>query len=84
MHIAFSIDTREWCFAYMIVDSIFLIDLILNFFTTISQMESSDEVTDRKAIIYAYLSEWFFIDLLSILPIEMMATGAMCPACDHH
>jgi hypothetical protein len=58
------------------IDIIFFLDMILNFFTTIPQSETSmNEVADRNLIIRDYLGDWFIIDLLSILPIEMIATG---------
>ena len=63
-------ETDTWKNIYFFADSLFLIDLILNFFTTNYDEEKNLEVTDRKTIAYNYLSGWFLIDFFSIVPFE--------------
>lgn len=81
LQIAFHVDTYFWCLAYIIIDSMFFVDLIMNFFTTIPENETTKESDDLKKICMDYLSTWFLIDLFSILPMEMMASGKFCSRC---
>jgi hypothetical protein len=55
-----------------VLDSIFLVDMIMCFFTTFSNEETLTEVTDHKALAKNYLGSWFLVDLFSILPINMI------------
>jgi len=48
----------------------FLIDIILTFFTSISTDETSQEITDFKLIAVEYLKSWFIFDVVSIIPID--------------
>jgi hyperpolarization activated cyclic nucleotide-gated potassium channel 1 len=51
------------------IDCIFGIDLALNFF--FAYYDQEDNVVDkRKKIAMDYLYGWFFIDLLTVLPIS--------------
>ena len=61
-----------WSLFYIITDTIFLIDIILTFLTTINDTEKIYEITDKKKIAKQYLKGWFLIDFLSILPIDIM------------
>ena len=53
-----------------LTDVFFFIDLVMCFFTTIEDRERMTEVTDIKAICKNYLSGWFSIDFVSILPLD--------------
>lgn len=55
--------------AFNLFDIMFAIDMIASFFTTIPDEENMSEITDRKIIAFDYLTSWFPIDLVSILPI---------------
>jgi hypothetical protein len=55
--------------AFNMFDIMFAVDMIMSFFTTIPDEENMTEITDRKTIAYDYLTSWFPIDLVSILPI---------------
>jgi hyperpolarization activated cyclic nucleotide-gated potassium channel 1 len=53
------------------IDIIFLCDLISNFFSAFED-EKMILVDDLKKIILAYLKGWFFIDFLSIFPLDII------------
>ena len=72
LHIAFSNTNQGWCITYYSIDMIFLIDLILQFFMTIAECDMKNEVDDRRKIAIAYLKGWFIVDLLSILPFDLL------------
>jgi hypothetical protein len=58
--------------AFLIIDGIFLIDMILTFFTTYSD-KRQEEVTGHKAIAIEYFRLWFWIDLVSIFPFDTLS-----------
>lgn len=53
-----------------IIDFVFLLDLILSFFTAFYN-ETDILIMNFKMIALNYLKSWFLIDLLSILPINL-------------
>jgi len=55
--------------AFNVFDVMFGIDMVLSFFTTVPDDENMTEITDRKIIACDYLTSWFPIDFVSILPI---------------
>ena len=63
-------DPLSWTLAYTVADIIFAIDLILTFFTSISDENKVYEITDKKVIAREYLKGWFWIDLISIVPLD--------------
>eukprot|EP00854_Cymbomonas_tetramitiformis_P025919 gene25919-31727_t len=57
-----------------IVDFCFFVDIVFNFnMQYIISGTSAGRITDRKRIIRQYLTGWFFLDALSVLPFD--ATG---------
>ena len=74
LHISFNIDTKGWCIGYYLFDAFFLIDLLLNFFSTVAETENHAELTDKREIAYKYLTGWFSVDFLSIIPMELIVT----------
>jgi len=48
-------ETYTWKCIYNISDSLFLIDLVMNFFTTLYDEEKNCEIIDRKLIAIDYL-----------------------------
>ena len=64
-------DNFTWTLIGICVDTIFFVDLVLNFFTAYHDRELN-LIDDRKKIIKHYLKGWFFIDLISILPISLI------------
>ena len=62
----------SWFIFYTICDTFFLIDLILTFFTSVNDEKKVYEITDKKVIAKKYLKGWFWVDLISILPFDIM------------
>ena len=77
VHIAFKNETDTWCWIYQCMDLIFLIDMIFSFFTTIPHSSTEQEVTDRKEIAVQYLKTWFPIELLAIIPVDLIVSSLM-------
>ena len=57
------------------VDSFFFIDIILTFFTSVNDKHRVYQITDRSVIARKYLRGWFFVDVLSIMPIDLIMLG---------
>jgi hyperpolarization activated cyclic nucleotide-gated potassium channel 1 len=53
------------------IDIIFFLDIIINF-NLAFQDEAYKTIDDRKVIACEYLKGWFMIDLLSIIPFELI------------
>jgi|LauGreDrversion4_2_1035121.scaffolds.fasta_scaffold84668_2 hypothetical protein len=55
-----------------IISFLFFIDIILTFFTSMTDEEDPNlEITDLKKIAIDYVKHWFFIDVVSTFPIDM-------------
>lgn len=63
-------ETLGWFIFYVVTDTIFFIDIILTFFTSVSDEQRVYEITERSQIAKRYLRGWFWIDVLSILPLD--------------
>ena len=55
------------------MDGCFLLDIIVTFFTSVSDDKTCTEIVDRKKIAVLYLKGWFWIDSLSIFPFDLIA-----------
>jgi hypothetical protein len=66
--IAFS---RKESWVIIIIDIIFLVDMMITFNTAFYD-SSINLISDRKKIGIAYLKGWFFMDLFSILPYNLL------------
>lgn len=53
---------------------VFLIDMLLSFITPF-QDAARVWVTDPRKIATTYLRTWFFVDIMSIFPFEIIAIG---------
>lgn len=53
-----------------IVDFMFLIDIVLTFFTT--YVENGEIITNTKKIRYNYLKGWFALDCVAALPYSVV------------
>lgn len=62
-------DTFWWIVQDSLIDILFLIDIIVNFFTVYTNQFEDYEV-DRKKIAINYLKGWFIFDIIAILPIN--------------
>lgn len=56
------------------IDILFGIDIVLNFLTAF-QNELYEVVDDRKQIAIRYLKGWFIIDLLAIIPFDLILSS---------
>lgn len=61
----------EWYYLDIVIDSIFLIDVMLNFFTAYED-ENGELITEHNRIAKSYLKTWFVIDLMSSIPISLI------------
>ena len=61
--------------ANTIVEYLFILDFILNFFQCYKDEESMSVIKDRKMIALKYLQGWFLIDFVSIFPFNLILTN---------
>lgn len=76
--VALDIETDVTTSVDWIIDVMFIIDLVLNFVTTIADSNKM-LVTDFKEIAYEYLTSWFIIDLVSSFQIEWVGGSKTVP-----
>lgn len=60
----------------IVIDFFFMADLILNFNTGYFQDLDQVLVMDRRRIAWTYLKGWFFIDLVSSIPFDLILISA--------
>ncbi|XP_076865587.1 potassium/sodium hyperpolarization-activated cyclic nucleotide-gated channel 2 [Brachyhypopomus gauderio] len=70
--ITFSEDqnTVPWMIFNMASDTLFLIDLILNFRTGILEGDNTHIILDPQVIRRRYLQGWFLVDFISSIPVD--------------
>jgi CRP-like cAMP-binding protein len=61
----------NWDITMIIIDSCFAVDIVLNFFTAYIN-DNKEYVLDRKLIIRHYLLTWFFLDVVSCIPFNLI------------
>lgn len=66
-------ETNEMKVQIMIIDAIFLVDIIVNFLSAY-QDEDLVMIDDKKIIAKSYLSGWFLLDSIAIFPFDLVAT----------
>jgi hypothetical protein len=64
-----SVDDRDWLSSF--IDIMFLIDMIFTFFTA-NYNKDMDLVDDKRIIAKNYLTGWFLIDFISIVPLDLI------------
>ena len=64
------IDSPFWVLVYYSIDANFVIDMILTFFTATIDPKTQVVCTDKKEICRQYFGFWFWIDLISVLPLD--------------
>lgn len=69
--IAFDWNDPFTVYSSYVIDICFLIDLVLTFFSAY-QEDDFHMVEDRGKIAYNYMTGWFSVDLIAILPFEFM------------
>ncbi|XP_048845439.1 potassium/sodium hyperpolarization-activated cyclic nucleotide-gated channel 1-like [Brienomyrus brachyistius] len=62
--------STTWMIFNVASDTIFLVDLVMNFRTGIVIEESSEIILDPKVIKRNYLKSWFVVDFLSSIPVD--------------
>ncbi|XP_034188049.2 hyperpolarization activated cyclic nucleotide gated potassium channel Ih isoform X6 [Osmia lignaria lignaria] len=63
--------STRWIAFNCLSDTIFLIDIVVNFRTGIMQQDNAEQVIlDPKLIAKNYLRTWFFLDLISSIPLD--------------
>ena len=67
----------EWSIVYYITDFIFVIDIIVAFCTTVPDDKNFTEIIDRGAIATNYLTGWFWVDFISIVPFDDLISAIM-------
>ena len=67
-------DEKRSTIVNIIIDLFFLLDMIFSF-TTAYTDEDFRAIDDRATIAKGYLKSWFLIDLLAILPFELILGG---------
>lgn len=56
----------------LMINLVFIVDLSLSFFTAFED-ESGEMVTSKSRIVKNYLKGWFFLDLVSSIPISLVS-----------
>lgn len=63
--------TDAWLIADVVMDSLFMIDIFINFISAYED-DSGEIVKSRKRIAISYMKGWFLIDLCSSIPISLI------------
>lgn len=63
---------RHSVFFNEMIDILFILDIIFNFRTTISDFITGDEITDSKTIALKYLKGQFLIDIIAAIPMDLI------------
>jgi hypothetical protein len=56
----------------MIIDVIFIVDILMNFRTSIADFITGDEIFEQKTIATRYLKGQFIIDLIGAIPMDLI------------
>uniref|UniRef100_A0A8C8DCB7 Cyclic nucleotide-binding domain-containing protein n=1 Tax=Oncorhynchus tshawytscha TaxID=74940 RepID=A0A8C8DCB7_ONCTS len=62
--------TPPWIVFNVISDTLFLIDLVLNFRTGIVKEDNTEIILDPQTIKIKYLKSWFMVDFISSIPVD--------------
>ena len=61
----------EWEIAENIVNGLFALDIFVNFFSAYFNIDDK-LITEKKKIAFNYITSWFLLDSLAILPFDLM------------
>ena len=53
----------------LIVDLLFMFDIFINFISSYEDPQTNLPVISLKKIAWSYITSWFLIDVLSVLPV---------------
>lgn len=74
LDVSFNISSTSLTTVNYFFDILFVIDLVLNFFTMYKDSKTGEMILSWRRIIFNYLIKgWFWIDFLSIIPFELIA-----------
>lgn len=62
-------DSTSWLVVNTLIDTFFFIDIFVNFTSAYYDLDY-ELIDDRKVIAKTYLSSWFSVDFLSIIPFD--------------
>lgn len=65
-------DTIEWILMSAIIDVSFFVDIVLTFFSAYVEESNMQLETNKAVIAKKYLKFWFWMDLLSIIPFDLI------------
>ena len=65
-------ESVRWTVLNSIIDGSFLVDIIITFFTSYYDENRLVIVNDKKMIAKKYMKFWFWLDLLSIIPFDLI------------
>uniref|UniRef100_UPI0037E82EF2 potassium/sodium hyperpolarization-activated cyclic nucleotide-gated channel 2 n=1 Tax=Semicossyphus pulcher TaxID=241346 RepID=UPI0037E82EF2 len=63
-------NTPSWIIFNVVSDTLFMVDLVLNFRTGIIKEDSTEILLDPRAIRQNYLKSWFLVDFVSSIPVD--------------
>ncbi|XP_047455881.1 potassium/sodium hyperpolarization-activated cyclic nucleotide-gated channel 2-like [Mugil cephalus] len=63
-------NTASWIIFNVVSDTLFMVDLVLNFRTGIVKEDSTEILLDPRAIRQKYLKSWFLVDFVSSIPVD--------------
>ena len=64
-----------WITFEIVVCSLYALYIVSNFFHSYQEKQTGEIITDLRKIAKHYLKTWFFFDLLSIIPYELLSNG---------
>lgn len=70
-------DENGWLIINIIVEFVFIVDIIIRFFVTYKDEENQVTVYDKKLIAIHYLKSSFIFDLISIIPLDFILQSAV-------
>ncbi|XP_054478003.1 potassium/sodium hyperpolarization-activated cyclic nucleotide-gated channel 2 [Anoplopoma fimbria] len=63
-------NTPSWIIFNVVSDTLFMVDLVLNFRTGIIKEDNTEILLDPRAIRENYLKNWFLVDFVSSIPVD--------------
>ncbi|XP_061573919.1 potassium/sodium hyperpolarization-activated cyclic nucleotide-gated channel 1 [Cololabis saira] len=63
-------NTASWIIFNVVSDTLFMVDLVLNFRTGIVKEDNTEILLDPRAIRQNYLKSWFLVDFVSSIPVD--------------
>uniref|UniRef100_A0A8D3E2V5 Cyclic nucleotide-binding domain-containing protein n=1 Tax=Scophthalmus maximus TaxID=52904 RepID=A0A8D3E2V5_SCOMX len=63
-------NTPSWIIFNVVSDTLFMVDLVLNFRTGIIKEDNTEILLDPRAIRQNYLKNWFLVDFVSSIPVD--------------